>query len=268
MGLEQSKKRRMDWARLVIKLTGSIEFGILLWKKYWKSFLGPYELALWLPAIFLTGQFISRYSTNTDYLAIVLLGSLLAQPFYYVFYTVSYLFGWFEGESYYHYYLQYSNLFYLLLTRSDILVVLGIFYTLALFFVSIFHPELLATAIKSLFFVPLIIMAFASTALMSGPIAILSRSEVEYAISTIGFVIVSILPVYYELSKFWFYPFLVIFPPAIFIEEARRFLLNKPVHINLALAAFAVTLAYFIIGNWLIRKAFNYARRKGLVFLR
>lgn len=250
-------------------LTFVIEKTFINIKHYWKKtfilvFLGAIFTALYK---YFSGLFIESVSNIGQYLAILFLGMILKV-------------GFIEGFD--ELLIKLSNtgelVNYIIFGKERLFFVNALIVSLIYAYINVFSFILpLLFLIKgsllnklvfaSLFTLIVLLMSYAY-AFAFAPLVIFTRSEAKYVTWTIMEIVRVIIPAEYLLSAFWFYRYAFINPPAVAIEEFRRFLMYGKANLHMLALATIAAVIYLVIGYILYRWAINKGRKSGWIALK
>jgi len=257
----------MDWFKIKNKILTEIEFVFLYFIKYWKMAIFVVFLGETLGVIYtiFVGIFVQNFSTISNYLFIVIIGTIFAHAFYEGFFNITRSIS--DTKSLAEYSV-YSHLFFYFLRwfLSAFLYLLIEFFAFFLFFMILlqeFVPYIILIFVFSL----IILFLSAFVTFLFSPLLIYIRSEARHLIGIVENFLSIFIPTYFLLSYFFFYTYTLFNPVGVVIEELRNYILHRNLNYDMLSLAILVSLMYFIFGSILFRIFFALAKKRGWVRL-
>ncbi len=237
-------------------------------KKYWKSVLLPILFGLFLKLIelFIRGAFVERVSEITNYTEIIFIGTLLGYSFWQSFGGIARVAVRLKRAVIE---IIYKGSLYAILRRLawDFEAIFLKMFGYIVF--SIITGVLsISQLIILIFFSMIISFSSYATGLLLSPLFLKARSEAQNLLDLIEDFLSIVIPSYFMLSHFFFYKYVIFVPPAILIEEFRKFVLGMPVNASFLAGSLAISLIYFLVGYFLFRKYLNIAKKEGWISLK
>jgi len=253
----------MDWTKVSLAL----EYNYLRFRKYWKlelntTFIGAFAGIL---AHYFQGAYIQHNSSIANYLPLVIIGFVLS-----VMYTKGYVLASNLSS------LPKLKRCFLIYKEEKLALLMKFIYALIdvflrflafIIFATLFYTNFVSKIILAFLTSFIILLTSFLTMAITSPIELYFRDEGPTVVSIIYQLASMFVPTSFLLSYFWFYRYLVLNPPAIVMEELRKFILTGHYNLNMLLMALVISLVYGFIGLIGWKLVINKMKKEGTIGL-